>query len=355
MEDFGSTSVDARQIEIWISKQISDRKPTTYIADELLKIWQKGRLSVEAKYSVGRFCIGQGFFASVFRILKEDLKAGSSLPWGLTLETLLIFVPETKPLVDALLIGATRDKQLLRLGVQALTTPTKDPRFEKIRDEEFAELLKERHQQLSQLIQEIEVLKREDLIVDLELSVEKLAQRFPNQPELESLRTYIRDRKLDESVKNIKSKNDRRKGNRKTVEEIPEWPLLSKAVSEQGEKLNLDSAYNLTIGLHQMGFVDDALDLLRQKQTQWSIREALYEIELVLELKRFAEALELSQRVINSHRNNPDVVESALYTSAKAYRGLDDTETAVGILKALFQNSPDYRDVSILIKEWETS
>ena len=78
------------------------------------------------------------------------------------------------------------------------------------------------------------------------------------------------------------------------------------------------------------------------------------ELEIVLADKLFAEALSLAQQIMQDHPEDAGVINESLYLSAKAYYGLDDTEQAISILRGLMAHDSGYRDISVLIADWES-
>src|ERR1700679_3218187 len=87
MDDIGPPSFEAADIEVFINRQLKNAQASPeYIADELLKKWDGSKPPVESKKIVARFCLLNGFFPSLLRILKLDLRAGAPLPWAMVLE-----------------------------------------------------------------------------------------------------------------------------------------------------------------------------------------------------------------------------------------------------------------------------
>src|ERR1700677_2637320 len=107
MDDIGPPSFEAADIEVFINRQLKNAQASPeYIADELLKKWDASKLPIESKKIVARFCLLNGFFPCLLRILKLDLRAGTALPWAMVLELFyqegeLTKEKHPKPLADA--------------------------------------------------------------------------------------------------------------------------------------------------------------------------------------------------------------------------------------------------------------
>src|SRR5258708_1592228 len=80
MEDFGSQPIEPKSVEIWIHRQTSNKLQPAYIADELLKFWDRGLLTEPAKMNVCRYCFNNGFYPSIVRVLKQDLRENRNFP-----------------------------------------------------------------------------------------------------------------------------------------------------------------------------------------------------------------------------------------------------------------------------------
>lgn len=354
MEDLSSHLIEQPYADSWICLQLRAGKTPSFVADELLKKWEKGRLTVEAKSSVGQFCLRHNFSGPLFRVLTHDLVTGQPTSWSLVFTLFsLCEIKLNKKLIDAILAGGTRDSQLVPLATTALSLGHSDGRWQKILDSEIKERLSEAKAQRDKLFEEMEIFKAEGMRAEMRQCLNQVLHLFPNDPQAQNVSSFLNERELDESMENLRKSVDRRRRPRNFKEPTPNWPELQEALSKNLDVSDFTSAYELVLGLQQMGFVSEALSLLQKFRSQWTTRDQLLEIELLLDAEDFAEALGLAQMMVKKYSEQPDVLEGALYLCAKAYYGLRDIEQGVSILKALLTHQPQYRDAALLISQWE--
>jgi hypothetical protein len=355
MEDMGIPPFESNVVELWVSRQLAHEVQPSQIADELVRQWEKSSLTLSAQYSVTRFCLLNGFYAPIIRMLRKFLSSGALLPWASIVEIIMIEhknIP--KELVDALFVGATRDKQLHMTAAQALHNGESDPRWHKIFESELKDLKIQAQKKRDALLEEALIYKREGMHGESRDALAKLLLLFPEDFEARQLAEQSQERSLDETLANIRRQHDRRSKPRTLREDTSDWPELSVRLAKVKKRLSLQSAYELSIGLHQMSLHTDALDILRTHKKKWSDRERSFEMELLLAQGSFAEALENAQGILKEEVSDAELLFTALYISAKAFRGLEDLEQATSILKGLLKHRPDYRDAALLLREWET-
>ena len=267
MEDFSPPPYDAKAVELWIHEQMGHKQPPNYIADELLKNWEKNQLLPSAKQVVGRFCAFNSFYLALIRALKRDLVENIPLPWNLLMRLLrvakVLTTDESKELLDALLVGATRDGNLHTLAAEALKTNNKDPRWPKILESELNDRFKDAENKRKKYFEEFEIFKREGMKNEAKENLQKILALFPHDDKAKKNYIVQSQNDLDASLISIRKEHDRRHHDRREKEELPHWPELKEAVEKNRAELDLDSAYNFSIGLHQMGFHDLALVTLR--------------------------------------------------------------------------------------------
>lgn len=356
MEDIGPLPIESKTVELWIHRQLKNGEPTSNIADELIKRWEKGQFELAAKFVVGQFCFLNGFYLPIIRVLKQDLARAVPLPWGLVarlfLRAKILDGESSKSLVDSMMVGGTRDKSLYSLAAEALRQKNKDPRWPKVLDDELNERYQEAMTKRSRLFEEVAIFKQERMSTDLKETLHKILKLFPEDREAKALLQQFSELDLEASLSNLRKEHERRKAPRSLQEETPQWPGIQTAVDKVKMKLDPDSGYNFAIGLHQMGLNDLALSVLRVHSHQWTLREQSLELQILLEQRAFAEALDKAQKLMPAYPENADVICECLYVSAKAYYGMEDQEQAISILRGLVEHQPQYRDAALLLAEW---
>lgn len=357
MDDIGPAPFEALRIEVFIHQQLKDAQLPEYIADELLKRWDASQLLFEAKHVVARFCLLNGFFPSLLRILKLDLRSGKPLPWAMVLELFYMNGESTKtnlqkPLADAILTGATRDRQLHPLAAEALSRGENDSRWKNILDAELKDRLTEVKLEREKLFKEAQIFKSERMDAEVERVLNHILTLFPGDHEAQELLEKLGDQELDLRIDKLKQHYKIDSPFHFHEEEV-KWPELDKFIKKIGPGLSVEEAYLLSIALFQMEVYSKALEVLRLAKDKWKIREKLWEVELLLVTDAHAEALSAAQILLNQNRSLSEIVKATLYFSAKAYHGLGDSEQALSILKGIQEHDPYFRDTTILIVEWQ--
>ena len=353
MDDIGPAPFEAARIEIWIYNRLKEALSPEYIADELLKKWDSFQLLPDGKAVVARFCLLNNFAPSLFRVLKTDLRSGTPLPWPQVLE--LVYKGSAselgKDFADALLTGATRDNQLLGVASVALLHGEKDSRWKNIVDTELKERTTAVKDERQRLFQEIQIFRTERMDAEVAQALTRILTLFPDDQEAKNLYEKLGEKEFEVKLDKLRTAYSREPRFRQE-EELPNWPELEAAISKIQSTLDFEQTYLLSISLFQMDFFNKALEVLRIFKSKWKKREKLWEIEILLALKSFAEALSCSQIILNENKSDPMIVKTSLYFTAKAYYGLGDREQAESILEGIVEHDPHFRDAAILLVEW---
>jgi hypothetical protein len=357
MDDIGLAPFEAARIEVWIYKQLKEALSPEYIADELLKKWDAFQLLTEGKAVVARFCLLNNFSPSLFRVLKTDLRSGAPLPWPLVLELIYLGSAGGSPVIskefaDAILTGATRDKQLHGLASVALSHGEKDSRWKNILETEIKERLAVVKEERQRLFQEIQIFKTERMDAEVAQALTRILTLFPDDQEAKNLYEKLGEKEFEDKLDKLRTVYSKEHRFRQE-EKLPQWPELEAAISKIQSTLDFEQTYLLSISLFQMDFFAKALDVLRTFKSKWNKREKLWEIEILLAQKSFAEALSCAQIALNDNKSDPLVVKASLYYSAKAYYGLGDSEQATSIIQGIIEHDPHFRDAAILLVEWK--
>jgi tetratricopeptide (TPR) repeat protein len=350
---------ESKDVELWIHARILERKQAGFIADELLKFWVNKQLSVDAKQSIGRFCLLNGFYSPLVRALKTDLRSGAQLPWPLIIEVLcrqnIIF---TKNLVDSCLSGATRDKQLLQTAGTAYFSKEDDPRWKKIFESELNEKQVKPRIDRNELLQEIKILEQEGMHQELRKSISRVLAVYPEDAAVKKIKNTLDEKSLVDSYERIRRSHEPRRKNLLRDKKVASLPGLGKAVAKVITGLDLESAYNLSIGFFEMGLYEESQNILESQKNKWTTREVAFSIEILLARHYFAEALEVCLKLLRKLTDHADSqlkdFNHLLYLLAKTFHGLEDIEQAIGILKAIIERAPDFKDAKVLIHEWES-
>jgi hypothetical protein len=351
MEDIGTPPYESLSVEVWIHGELKNRKEPAFIADQLFKNWEKGNFNLGAKKTAGQFCFQNGFLTSLLRVLKSDLVRSAPLPWGLVYRLLVLFEnPLPEDLADALVTGATQDKQLHELAAEGVSQNDPEKRWKTLLASEQCLRVREANENRQKIIEDLKIFRVEGMDTEIREGVSKLLALFPDDRDGQTFAKAVDQKKVEKTIRRLRQTYGA-PDLKKDHQDAGEWPELASVLGQAVKNTDLESAYTLSIGLHEMGLDDQALDVLRWHKKDWTIREEIWELELLVSLRLFVETLSSTQNILQ-RQTEVEVVRAALYFSAHAYYGLNDPEQAKGILKGLLEHDPRYRDASILLNEW---
>ncbi len=340
-------------IEIFIAQKNRQGVKASAIADLLLKLWNKNQLDIDAKYICGKFCFLNGLFAPVIQAIRQDLTERKTLCWPLVFEV----VKKTDPkLTEAMHNGAIAEDRLLSLALSALTFHHSDPRWKNVVEDQLSTRIKKNFALREKLVNEFQFYKREKLNDEAKNVLEQLKEMFPDDEFIK-----VSDQKLEEVGVNHRLKTLREKFPikrfeiKKIEDDNVEWTELDVFLRDNIKDFDLESVYDLSIALHEMGFYDMALKVLRQKKRKWTAREKLLHVDFLLAEGSYVEALAESQTLIAEDPTDTELSYACLYNMAFAHHGLNDIGSAIAILKGIFAHLPTYRNIAQLISDWETS
>jgi hypothetical protein len=222
-------------------------------------------------------------------------------------------------------------------------------------------------------VRALERKKREQL--ELKSALMDQAQRFGNDrlydEESQALFKLIKLFPQDEAIREIRAGFAARKareiiGSRKRVtqlERIEDYlsdEILSPDVRAHFDEIerslvaeahrNPSVAYDVAVGLLQMGAANAALESLelapRTTATEW------LRLEVLLETRRFVDALVESDRLEGTFGPDPESVFSARYGKARALWGLKRQPQAIELLTEIVRVRPNFRSAHALLLAW---
>jgi len=354
MDDLGSAPISAATIERWISASLRRGEAQSFIADQILKRWTQNRLSPEAKHVVGVFCLLNDFRESLVNAVRSDLRSQSTLCWRTTWQLVSAF-ELTRDEVTQVLTGAAAQSQMLALASAALESKHPDKRWKKVFESELQSLRQKAIKEKEKLLSEIEVFTRENMMKERREAVDRILALFPGDEDALKISGDYQEREIDEVITEIRRQyRQNPQQQRRRFDDVAIPPEFANALEQVAPTLDLTSSYELAVGLSQMNFHEEALKILRLTQAQWTSREKVYEVELSLNCQLFAEALVMTQNVRQEFPFDPEIIHVSIYYEAKALYGLNEKREALIRIKELAQARPSFKDVLLLVKEWES-
>lgn len=328
----------------------------TYVADDLLKKWDRGELSEKEQDIAAQFLIHTGFFETLKEQYIKQLTQDRNIAWIPFLE-LLSKVTKSLPddIIDPILVGMTEEKKLEQI-VYAGEAANLHPRLSKlVKDlsgEIFDKLKKEKLELKSTLQRHInDRMDSEALKVSA-----KLKEKFPTDQEISDLtsdmdlakiRSLIQKKERDLQADLLSTKKALQDDAQKSVERNK----ISENVLENAKK-NPAAAYDLAILLTQMEVYDDALTCLSYAPP--SLEKDWLKLDLLIKSENYIEAINESFEIEKKYPENPDTIYATLEFRAQALYGLGEQSKAIQILEKLLEISPKNQTARVLLHSWRT-
>ncbi len=342
------------EIELEIQKLLKTINDPALVADELLKKWHRNELTTEDSDRVAHFLLTFGFYNALIENIARKVKENSLLPWGAIARILVSNIEEPpKEVLDSILIGASEQEGLDVLARDPDLDKV-DMRFEKIR----REMVEERTVGLAKLradyLDQAEIYRNDRLFGKEADILNRLLAYFPNDQVVKNYFSELNANQASERISRRGTRIDEEEFLYRKEQEIPSE--LKKVAADIAKKLlkkvnqNPDMAYNIALGLYQMGHIEAAIETLEKAEPNES--KDWFKIELYLESHRYLDVLSELDALEKKYAADPEIIFSSLYLRARALWGLHQHTSAVEILESLIRVRPDYRSAQSLLTQW---
>lgn len=333
--------MNSSRLEILIRKLLEEYD-ATYVADDLLKKWDRGELSEKDQDVAAQFLIQSGFLSTLQNQFSKQLTHDRYISWTAFLE-LVARTTGSIPdhYVDPILVGMTEMRELDNI-VHAQVAKGFHPRFKKL----ITSLMTDLHENVaaapSPARKKKKITKNKTNTDSSESSVEISESHSLDESEI----GFARIKKLISKKENDISKIF--EGKRPQIEE-KESLDLSKAVIERAKK-KPESAYDLSILLTQMELFDAALECLRYSPT--SLEKDWLNLDLLVKSKNYLSAIDESFDIEKKYADNPETIFATLHLRAQALYGLGEKEKAIQLLEVLVATAPRNQTAKVLLETW---
>lgn len=343
--------MDSSRIEIIIQKLLEDHDPT-YVADDLLKKWDRGELTEEDQQIAAQFLINAGFFKTLQSQFVKQLSQDRTVTWIPFLE-MLIRTGSTLPdeIIDPILVGMTEGNQLENL-IYVQNAGKLHSRIESLTKKFLEESYKTLNTEKKQLIEKLQRQINDRMEAEVKSLSHLLRARFPGDQEVMDVTsnldlTYIRnlvqkkERDLSQSIP-LKKEDPN----------SPERIKIAEDVVKNAKK-NPNSAYDLAILLTQIEVYNDALICLSYAPA--SLEKDWLKLDLLIKSENYIEAMSESFEIEKKYSENPQTLFAVLQLRAQALHGLGEKEKAIQILEKLLETSPKNYTAKVLLHSWRNS
>ncbi len=348
--------LNSSRIEIIIQKLLQEFD-VTYVADDLLKKWDRGELSEKDQDIAAQFLLNTGLHKTLQNQYSKQFTQDRYIAWIPFLEMLSqIETHLHEDIVEAILVGMTESNKLEDI-IYAQKAKTLHPRFEKVIKtylEERKTALEKEKSELKTKLQRLIADRMDTEIRDVSIL---LRQKFPNDKEIFEITSDLDLAR----IRSLVQKKERELHNKLQDENSPheldkdfleEKSKIGANVVESAKK-NPNSAYDLSILLTQIELYDEALQCLSYAPE--SLEKDWLKLELLIKAENFIDAINESFEIESKYPQNPTTIFSALEYRAQALYGLGEKDKAIQILETVIKVSPSNQSAKVLLHAWRDS
>lgn len=345
-------SLDSSRVEIIIQKLLQDYD-VTYVADDLLKKWDRGELSEKDQDIAAQFLLNTGLLKTLQNQYSKQLTQDRYVAWIPFLE-MLSRITKNIPddIAEAILVGMTESNQLENI-IHAQKSSQLHSRFQKV----IKTYLEEKKQNLEKEKDELKKKLQRHIADRMDSEVQKvsllLREKFPNDKEVFELTSdldLIRIRTLVQKKERDLNNSLQDERSHRNTETSEEKNKIAQNAIENAKK-NPSAAYDLAILLAQMEVYDAALTCLSYAPS--SFEKDWLKLDLLLKCENYIDTITESFEIENKYPQNPNTIFSVLEYRAQALYGLGEKDKAIQILEKLLEISPKNQTARILLHSWE--
>lgn len=341
-------------IELEIQKCLTLYKDPRKVAVHLLSLSTKEELSQGELRSLALYFLNSGLYSFLFRLTIWLMYNNKPLFWSILLQALSkIDLPLAKEFANHFSktlqnISSTED------SVLNYAWEVEFPVFKEAREKWL--LSEKNHWELlkKKLLNKL-LLARDEQLLDIEVEVfSQLEKMDPLDPQLYKLKDEFENKQALTTL----AKQGVSKSQKKNLINYPP-PLTEEQKSIihciKNEIINIvrsksEHAFNLSMLFYFLELPDEALAILESStscdSTEW------FQLDLLLQARRFLEAIEKTHYLEIKYNTNPDSTFAAFYARALAYKGLNQKNSAIKLLEKIVQLRPNYRSAQSLLQEW---
>ncbi len=341
-------------VELKIRDFLNENKDVRSAANALTATWKKNLYSPKEQFVVAQFFLNAGLVSSFIKEVRYLIEQERHLPWAQISEVLndLQTIPnaeEQKAIVQGVRKQGAMGEILLSPRAVNLA-----PRIAKEKELAETQNLERQNEQKLALREKIEFLRSQRMMDDESKALKQYHLTYPDDV----------DASLDQNAFDVRWA-------RHIVGENIDHRSLQTIIEEKGAPLSKDQLairklmvskakemvknapeknYDLAMTLAFMDFYEDALDILRLSPR--SNEASWFELELLINSRRFLEALELSQQLEVKFAQEPESSFAAIYARARALWGLGQRSEAIEFMRSIVKVRANYKNAHSLLSHW---
>lgn len=329
-------------------KQVSDPHQ---IADELLKKWHRGVLSIKEAEAVSEFLFKLGMHKSLVAEMSYQFSKSSPLPVRPLLRLMQRYFTAEDLNPDLLKVlylwceaeGKVEDLLRMELLVQS------SEKLEKLRDLALRESLGFSQREFAKQLRNIEahLVNQDYELADAAIenlrsqyaghaALEPLSQKLDFQKALQTLKQRAKDPELKINFDLVYADNELRED---WSESLPALCLA-----------HPDWQYDIAIALFAMGLYSDSIALLKSLPQESA---QLFLVKAFMQSRRYHEALEHIEILLKDAAIGDRHQLHLYYQQAICFYNVGETQTAIEALQSLLKAKADHPGAGSLLAKWQ--
>ena len=323
-----------------------------FVADDLLKKWDRGELSEKDQDIAAQFLVHAGLLKTLQNQITKQLSKDQSIPW-VALIQMILKVKKNIPdnIVDPIFVGMTELNQLENI-IYIQAAKDLHPRFNSVITTLISEKIKALKEEKTQLKQKLQRHINDRMDTEVLNVSTLLREKFPTDKEILDMTSDIdmarirgllqkKERQYQEDFNPKKEKPDS-----KEIKELAQDVI-------RNAKKNPTTAYDLSILLAQMEIYEAAIECLDYAKP--SFEKDWLKLDLLIQSENYIDAINESFEIEKKYFHKPETIFATLELRAKALYGLGEKDKAMQILEKIAENNPKNQTVKVLLKNWRSN
>ena len=307
---------------------------------------------------LGQLVLRSGHYMEFSYLCLKKLQDNAEIPWAHFAECLRLGLPSFSfALRKALFSGAEMQKLVEHLCRNHHLDDV-SPELPKIRKERVSTWHDKHHFLKKELLNQIEMLRTQELDAEEEKALRKLQKFFPKDLAIQKLMEQAKERKalllLEAKVRAPESQWEKTEHPMLSEEDREMLQNIIGSMSKHVKK-HSELARDFAVALLTWDHPEGALEILEnhKKGKRRTKSEVWLQMEALLMARRFLALLELIDVTEKSPNLEPDDTFGLLYLKARALWGLGSRFSAIEILENLVNHRPHYRSALTLLRLWK--
>lgn len=342
-------SINELELRALLKKKYSPKD----LAPRLIKNIFDANLAWEEKRSFWMFLFLTQRMETLAETLKQTLNEKGKIPFELLIQLVDEAGQPPKPIFFEALLKGLKKQGALEAVFAARGLDKWDKRLAQIRAELVEVKVLEQQKFKENLLEKFWFLRNQRMSEQAGRVLRRLLELYPEDGDLVKLKNEFDEQWARDILASHASDLQGHRLERTTTSPSSADEEMLNTFLSEGEKLFLEkreSAVDLAMAFLFMDDYGRAIEVL-----SWAPPTSAVDwlrCELMLEDRRFLEALEMLNRLEIKYISDPETTFAVNYLRAQALQGLGQHASSIEIMQSIVQIRPNYRSAHTLILEW---